>query len=313
MIISASRRTDIPAFYSEWFVNRLKAGYVYTRNPMNPKQISKIVLAADVIDCIVFWTKNAAAMMDKLDTIDSMGYHYYFQWTITPYDKGIERNLPDKPIIIDSFKALSNKIGSHRMIWRYDPVIVSRQFPVAYHVHAFANMCDSLKGYTNKCIFSYVDFYAKISKNIKSIVDREADTQTMLEIAEKFSKIAKRNNISLETCCEQIELGRFGIGHSSCINKQTIETTISGSINAKRALGQREFCGCIESMDIGTYNCCSHGCIYCYATSSEKAVLANKKQHDINSPLLIGRVCSGDTVTERLSKSLKSKQVSLFN
>lgn len=312
MIISASRRTDIPAFYSEWFVNRLKAGYVYTKNPMNPMQISKVSLATEVVDCIVFWTKNAAPMMDKLDTIDSMGYPYYFQWTMTPYDKGVERNLPAKETIMDSFKALSDKIGNHRMIWRYDPIMVSRQFPVTYHVQAFANMCRSLKGYTNKCILSYIDFYTKISKRIKSMVDHEADQKTMLKIAETFSEIAKRNNIALETCCEQIELSQFGIGHSSCINKQTIETIINCSINAKKAPGQRELCGCIESVDIGTYNCCSHGCVYCYATSSEKAVLENIKRHDVNSPLLIGRLCAGDTVTERVAKSLKCRQVPLF-
>ena len=133
MIICASRRTDIPAFYSDWFVNRLKAGYVYVKNPMNPTQISKIPLNTTVVDCITFWTKNAAPMMDNLDIIDVMGYSYYFQWTMTPYGKDIEPNLPDKGRIIDNFKALSDKIGSYRTVWRYDPVIINRQLTIEYH------------------------------------------------------------------------------------------------------------------------------------------------------------------------------------
>lgn len=312
MIISASRRTDIPAFYSEWFVNRLKAGYVYTRNPMNPTQISKIPLNTEVVDCIVFWTKDAAPMMDKLDTIDSMGYAYYFQWTMTPYGKDVERSLPDKEKIMDSFKALSYKIGSQRLIWRYDPIIINRQFPVEYHVQTFAKMCHSLTGYTHKCIFSYVDLYAKIRMSATNSIDREADIQTMLQVAERFSEIAKLNNISLETCAEKIELSQFAIGHSSCINKQTIERIIGYSIHEKKAQGQRELCECIESIDIGSYDCCSHGCVYCYATSSPKAVSENRKQHDVHSPLLTGGICIGDKITERVSKSLKNRQASLF-
>jgi hypothetical protein len=312
MIISASRRTDIPAFYSEWFVNRLKAGYVYVRNPMNPKQISKIPLNTEDIDCIVFWTKNAAPMFDKLDRIDALGYQYYFQWTMTLYGKDIEYNLPEKAKVIDSFKVLSNKIGSHRTIWRYDPIIVSQQFTIEYHVHTFAKMCHLLKGYTNKCIFSYVDLYAKTCKNAKGIIDSEVDILSMLKIAEEFAEIARLNNISLETCSEQIELSQFGIRHAACINKHTIETIIGYAIDRKKAKGQREYCQCIDSVDIGAYDCCPHGCVYCYATASEKAVLENRKRHDVNSPLLIGRPCATDKITERIVKNLKNSQMVLF-
>ncbi|XFO67096.1 hypothetical protein SPSIL_032750 [Sporomusa silvacetica DSM 10669] len=279
---------------------------------MNPKQISKIPLNTEAVDCIVFWTKNAAPMMDKLDTIDALGYPYYFQWTMTPYGKSVEYNLPDKAKVIDSFKALSDKIGSQRTIWRYDPIIISRQFPIAYHVHAFAKMCHLLKGYTNKCIFSYIDLYAKIRKRTKSIVDSETDTQTMFKIAEEFAEIAKLNNISLETCSEQTELSQFGIRHSACINKHTIETIIGYAIDVKKVKGQREYCQCIDSIDIGAYDCCSHGCVYCYATASEKAVLENRKRHDVNSPLLIGRPCVTDKITERITKTLKNSQTVLF-
>ncbi|MBP2656682.1 MAG: hypothetical protein H6Q73_4251 [Firmicutes bacterium] len=312
MIISASRRTDIPAFYSEWFINRLKAGYVYVRNPLNCRQISNIQLNTAVVDCIVFWTKNAAPMLDKLEIIDELGYRYYFQWTLTPYGKTVEYNLPDKSAVIESFKTLSNKIGRQRIIWRYDPVIVSRQFPVEYHIAMFSKLCHELTGYTNKCIFSYVDLYPKIKNRVAGIGASEVDTKTMLEIAAGFSVIAKQCDILLETCCEQIELSQFGIAHAACINKPTVEAIIGYPINEKKAQGQREYCNCIESADIGAYDCCAHGCIYCYGTATAKAVQENIKRHDVNSPLLTGWPCENDKITKRVSKTLKNSQLRLL-
>lgn len=311
MIISASRRTDIPAFYSDWFINRVKAGFVYVKNPMNPRQISKIPLQPGVVDCIVFWTKNAAPLLDKLDILDAMGYHYYFLWTINPYGKDVERNLPDKAKIIDSFKELSNRIGSRRVIWRYDPVIVNRKFTVEYHVVRFRALCHLLQGYTDKCIFSYVDLYAKSRKHASNILEQEVDTQSMMEIAEYFSKIANSHHILLETCSEAIELSQFGIGHSACINKETIEEVIGSEISVRKA-DQRPFCQCIESIDIGAYDCCFHGCIYCYANSSEETLRRNKKIHKAKSPLLIGDISSNDNIVEKVRKTLKKSQIELI-
>lgn len=313
MIISASRRTDISAFYSKWFINRINEGYVYVKNPMNSKQISKISLKQDAVDCIVFWTKNAAPMIEQLDIIDGMDYKYYFLWTITPYGKDVECNLPDKIKIMENFMKLSDRIGNNRIIWRYDPVIVSSQFSVEYHVHNFEKMCRQLQGFTNKCIFSYVDLYNKIRKSAKGIISGEVETQSMLEIAQQFSIIAKQNSIILETCCEQIELSQLGIKHSSCINKQTVEEIIGCSIEVKKAKEQRCFCSCIESIDIGAYNCCSHGCIYCYANVSPNTVLDNIRGHEAASPLLIGRPQAGDKITERVTKKLKNQQISLLD
>lgn len=311
MIISASRRTDIPAFYSDWFINRVKAGFVYVKNPMNARQISKISLHPGVVDCIVFWTKNAAPLMDKLDILDAMGYHYYFLWTINPYGQEVERNLPDKAKIIDSFKVLSNKIGNRRVIWRYDPVMVNQKFTVEYHVERFRSLCQLLQGYTNKCIFSYVDLYAKTRKRAANIIKQEVDTQSMLEIAKCFSEIANSHHILLETCSEAIELSQFGIGHSACINKETIEEVIGSAIFAKKA-EQRSFCECIESIDIGAYDCCFHDCIYCYANSSEKTLHKNKKIHNPESPLLIGDISLNDNIVEKVRKTLIKSQMELI-
>jgi hypothetical protein len=293
-------------------VNRLKDGYVYVKNPMNSKQISKVLLNPEVVDCIVFWTKNAAPMMNKLDLVDEMGFPYYFQWTITPYAKDVEGNLPEKAKIISSFKALSDKIGRHRVIWRYDPIIINRQLTVEYHSENFANMCQLLKGYTNKCIFSYVDLYAKISKNAKGVIGGEIDVQTMLKLAKNFSDIANSNQISLETCCEQIDLGQFGIRHAACINKETIENIVGTAICSTKQPRQRPFCECMESIDIGAYDCCLHGCIYCYANTSGKTVHNKKNKHDVNSPLLIGNVSLNENIVERAQKTLRNSQISLL-
>lgn len=312
MIISASRRTDIPAFYSEWFMNRLQEGFVYIRNPLNPKRISCVLLKPDVIDCIVFWTKNARPMFKHLDQLDGLGYPYYFQFTLTPYNEQLEKHIEDKANIIQGFKMLSDRIGKHRVIWRYDPVVISDSFPLQYHLEAFNELCGSLGQYTSKCIFSYVDLYAKLRRNAEGIAINQISYENMDKIARGFSKIAKRNKIALETCCEAIDLSQYGIGHASCIDKKVIEALVGYSIKVKRDGNQREHCGCIESIDIGAYDSCPHGCVYCYATGNENTVNCNMARHDVHSPLLIGQPTDNDIITEKVVKSLQTAHVLLF-
>lgn len=312
MIISASRRTDIPAFYSEWFVNRLKEGFVDVKNPMNPKQVSRILLNSEVVDCIAFWTKNANPMLERLDIIDAMGYPYYFQFTLTPYDDSVEKYLEDKQKILNGFKKLSDRIGKQQVIWRYDPVIVNDSFSIDYHLDSFFKLCNSLKDHTNKCIFSYVDLYCKTKRNAKGIVDNEVNVENMNRIAQGFSEIARNNHIALESCSEEIDLNKYDIYHTSCIDKKIIEDIIGCSINVKEDQNQRKQCGCIESIDIGAYDCCPHGCVYCYATSNEETVLSNIKQQDNQSSLLVGQLRAGDKITVRAVRSLKNSQLSLY-
>jgi hypothetical protein len=312
MIISASRRTDIPAFYSEWFVNRLKAGFVYVKNPLNSKQISNILLTPDKVDCIVFWTKNAQPMLSSLDKIDGMGYSYYFQFTLTPYDRSLERNLGNKQEILQGFKRLSERIGKQRVIWRYDPIIINERFSVEYHLQSFDKLCYELCGYTTKCVFSYVDIYAKMGKLVKEIIGNQVGIDNMNKIAQGFANIAKENQIILETCSEEIDLSQYGIHHAACIDQKTIESITGYAINSKKDKNQRQACGCIESVDIGAYNSCFHGCIYCYATLNDRMIQNNRRCHDVHSPLLIGQPEINDKITDRLVKSLKSTQVPLF-
>lgn len=306
MILSVSRRTDIPAFYAEWFMERLRQKYVLVRNPFNAHSISRIPLSPENVDTIVFWTKNSKPIHKYLDEIDELGYKYYFQYTITPYKNDLEEKVQDKKEIVETFKKLSEKIGSEKVILRYDPVILSDNYTIDFHKKAFARLSDLLAPYTKKIIFSFLDDYKKISKNIKQLNIKEISEEEMYIIAENFSSIAKDNGLIIESCAEQIDLGRFGINHGKCIDDELIEKITGYKISAGKD-NQRNACGCIKCIDIGEYNTCMHKCLYCYANINKDAAFKNYKLHDKNSPLLIGYVDGiKDKITDRNIKDTKS-------
>jgi DNA repair photolyase len=311
MILSVSRRTDIVAFYLDWFFNRLKEGYVLVRNPMNYHQVSKIYLSASDIDCIVFWTKDPTNILDKISMLDD--YIYYFHITITGYDRKIEPNVAPKEHIIKSFQKLSQIIGSERVIWRYDPIIISRDIDVEYHRKKFEFIASQLSGYTQRCTISFVDMYKKTERNMKGLNVQNISDAQKIEIATAISEIARAYGLKVETCCEDIDLSRVGICHGKCIDDEHIARISGRRINAKKDKNQRAACGCVESVDIGVYNTCKHGCLYCYANYSNKAVNSNVKMHDPRSPMLIGNVEPDDVITERKAQRLIDSQVSFFD
>lgn len=306
MILSVSRRTDIPAFYSEWFMERLRQKYVLVRNPFNIHSISRIPLSPENVDAIVFWTKNSKPIHRYLDEIDELGYKYYFQYTITPYKNDLEEKVQDKKEIVETFKKLSEKIGSEKVILRYDPVILSDNYTIDFHKKAFARLCDLLAPYTKKIIFSFLDDYKKISKNIKQLNIKEISEEEMYIMAEYFADTAKKYNLKIESCAEQIDLERFGINHGKCIDDELIEKITGYKISAGKD-NQRNACGCIKCIDIGEYNTCMHKCLYCYANINKDAAFKNYKLHDKKSPLLIGYVDEiKDKITDRNIKDTKS-------
>jgi len=307
MIISASRRTDIPAFYSEWFYNRLKDGFVYVKNPMNHRQISKISLKPDVVDCIVFWTKNPKKMIPDIKIIDNLGIAYYFQFTLNSYDQEIETNVPLKTGLIDTFINLSERIGKNRVIWRYDPILLTEKVTIDYHIKYFKYLASKLHKYTNKCIISFVDFYKKCQRNLKPINPIEFNDQIKLQLAESLQAIALKYDLILETCSEDIELSSIGITHGKCIDDELIQGLCRGKIKIGKDKNQREACGCVTSIDIGAYNTCEHGCLYCYANYNQDIVLKNIEKHNPTSPLLFGKVGPHDKVSERKVKKLIDK------
>ncbi|HBN84925.1 MAG TPA: hypothetical protein DDZ89_13905 [Clostridiales bacterium] len=311
MIISASRRTDIPAFYSEWFFNRIKEGYVLVRNPMNAHQVSRIDLSPDLVDCIVFWTKNPEPMLSRLDELKN--YKYYFQFTLTSYDETIEPNVPVKMKLIDTFINLSNQIGKERVIWRYDPIILTDVFTKDCHYKRFEKLARHLSPYTNKCVISFVDLYRKTERNLKDIEFFPITNCDMEEIAKILSDISLKYGLSIDTCSESINLEKYHIGHSKCVDDQLISKILGAKLTIEKDPNQRETCGCVKSIDIGAYNTCTHECLYCYANFSKNTVAKNISQHNSKSPLLFGELTESDQVKDRDMKSYIDKQMSIIN
>lgn len=303
MILSVSRRTDIPAFYSEWFFNRIKDGFVYVRNPMNRHQISKIKLSPALIDCIVFWSKNPRPMLNKLDLLKD--YMYYFQFTINPYNIGMEVGVPKKDTIIETFKQLSEKVGPKRVIWRYDPILLSNEVDIAYHLKYFEVIASRLKGYTTTCVISFVDQYKKTQRNLRNTTARVPHCNEMVLLAIEIVKIATTYGIKVQSCAEEIELVQMGIQHGRCIDNILIEDLLGTKLIVSKDKNQRLECGCVQSIDIGEYNTCSHNCLYCYANYNKDLVNRNQQRHDPLSPLLIGNVELSDVVKERVIKSFR--------
>ncbi len=312
MILSASRRTDIPNYYSDWFLNRIKQGCVYVRNPMNPRQISKIPLSPNVVDCIVFWTKNPRPMLTKLDALSD--YAYYFQFTLTCYGTDIEQNVPDKHReIIPTFQELSKKIGAERVILRYDPILFTNQYTPEYHINAFAQIAEKLRGYTQKCVISFVDIYTKNQKAMQKLQVYDLASPAQTAFATTIAQIARDNGMQMASCAEAVDLFACGIAHNCCIDKDLIAQIAGCTIHADKDKNQRKECGCIESIDIGTYNTCQNACQYCYANHSPQSVAQSCQTYDENSPVLCGQITAEDKITERFVKSFKERQMTIWD
>lgn len=311
MIISASRRTDIPSYYSEWFFNRLEAGFVCTRNPMNPRQVSRISLSPEVVDGFVFWTKNPTPMLDRLSALTD--FPYYFQFTLTAYGADMEAGLPSKnDVLIPAFQALSRRIGPARIIWRYDPIILTPKYTIGYHIHYFEELAKRLSGYTEKCVISFVDPYRHLTAVSKNMQFLPLENAGIYELAGRFSDIAGKYNLTLETCAEAIDLSRFGIRHGHCIDGALFEKITGVPFALTKDKNQREECGCMTGMDIGMYDTCRNGCKYCYANHSSAVLHKNILAHDPASPLLCGNITPEDIVKDRKMGSCKMRQMRLF-
>jgi hypothetical protein len=309
MILSVSRRTDIPAFYGEWFINRLTTAEVMVRNPMNARQVTVIPLSPENVDCIVFWTKNPSDFLQYLDQIDSLGYKYYFLFTLNSYDKGIEENVDYKKKIIQTFQQLSNRIGPERVIWRYDPIILSSRYDLAYHSKGYEYLAKTLAGYTQECVISFLDQYKKIESNMRRLDVMTPEFSDIEIIADRLSSISRQYGMRMSSCAHKFDLSRYNISHSKCIDDDLIEKVTGRKIRVKKDPSQREVCGCVESRDIGSYNTCQHFCRYCYANCGRDAVRKNIEQYDPHSPLLCDRL-KGDEV---ISKYRKSKSLIVEN
>ena len=293
MILNVSGRTDIVAFYSKWFLNRLKEGYVDVRNPFNPNLVSRINF--DDVDLILFCTKNPIPIVDKLDNIK---IPYIFHITITPYKNDIEPNLPSKSDIIKAVKKISTTIGIENVYVRYDPIFISEKYNVEYHIKAFTKLCSLLKGYVKTIIVSFIDNYQNVRKNLPYLKHRSFTEEDYKLIGENFSKIAKNNNMVVQTCFEERNLTEYGFTKGECMSKE-LAFKLTGKTYKKWQARKGSACNCVELVDIGVYNSCNHLCKYCYANYDESKVKININNHDINSSLLIGHINSNDIIKPR--------------
>ena len=309
MIINTGQRTDIPAFYSKWFINRIKEGYVLVRNPYYPSLVTKFILDPKVVDVIGFSTKNPRPMFQYLDQISQFKQFWYI--SITCFGKDIEPNVPHVNEVIEDFKFLSKKVGINSIAWRYTPIIVNEKYPLSRHIKAFEYFASKLSGYTSLVVFGFVDLYDNVKKNnpeIKDITDEEK-----VYLAKEFLKIANKYNMKLRLCSKEKWLQEYGIDVNGCMRLEDYEKAIGTKLIPNQKMQARKnYCSCFLSNDIGAYSSCLHLCKYCYANNNKNLVLRNYYNHDDNSPFLIGNSLPNDIVKEAKQQSWIEKNERLF-
>lgn len=299
VIVSASRSTDIPAFYADWFLGRLKAGYSVWVNPFNQERYR--VLFNDT-RMIVFWSKNPKPMLERLDEVESLGFkQYYFQFTLNDYvTEGLEPNVPPVAERIDTFRHLARRIGKERVIWRFDPLLLSNYLTVDVLLEKIASIGHELQGATEKLVFSFADIqaYRKVGKNLSGTNCREFSSEEKIEFAKGLRDVNLSLGLEMATCAEDIDLSEYGIKHNKCVDDDLMvrlfhdDAKLMDFIGAeydmidgwtikksRKDKGQRKACGCIVSKDIGMYNTCPHLCRYCYANSSDNVVRRNYQKY----------------------------------
>jgi len=293
MILNVSGRTDIVAFYSEWFWNRYQEGFLDVRNPFHRKLVSRISFKD--VDLILFCTKNPIPILKYLDKIEKP---ILFHVTLTPYKKDIEPNVPPKGEVIEAIKKISTIIGIENIYVRYDPIFLSDKYTLEYHKKAFSHMCYLLDGYISHIIVSFLDDYKNV-RNHKSILKYQELTESDYEeIGRSFSKIASNYHMTVQTCFEERNLLEYGFMKQDCLSHE-LAWRLTGKTYSKWKARKGKLCHCVEMVDVGDYNSCSHFCRYCYANYDEKKVKENCKKHDASSSLLIGKLESDDTIKER--------------
>lgn len=294
MILNVSGRTDIVGFYTEWFMNRYKEGFVDVRNPFNPKMVSRIKF--ENVDLILFCTKNPIPILDRLKEIDKP---ILFHVTLTPYKEDIEPNVPNKKDIIEAIKKLSEIIGKDKLTIRYDPIFLSDKYNLEYHVKAFDKVCNLLDGYVNKILVSFIDNYKNVRKNEKTLNFREFTEKDYETIGRSFSNSAKKHNMIVHTCFEDRNLLEYGFAKGECLSHE-LAFKLTGKTYKNWTARKEQKCNCVKMVDIGVYNSCKHFCKYCYANFDERQVNNNYIKHNKNSSLLIGNLNNGDIIKERV-------------
>ena len=309
MIINTGQRTDIPAFYAEWFANRLREGFVCVRNPYDPNRVSRYRLDPAVVDAICFCTKNPVPMFPYMEMLRVFGQLWFV--TITPYGRDIEPNVPDKHRLLEAFRELSDKVEADSIVWRYDPILISDRYSPDYHIRAFEQMASALDGYTRSVVISFIDLYPKVRKNFPEA--REVSREQRLELGKAIIGIASAHGMTVKPCAEGDELAAYGADCGGCTRISDYEKAIGKRLIAPKTKGARAACACYLSCDIGAYNTCRHLCRYCYANAEPEKVLAHSRLHDPHSPFLIGSYQPDDVIHDVPQRSWADEQMSFID
>lgn len=294
MILNVSGRTDVVAFYSEWFLKRYEEGYVDVRNPFNEKLVSRIYF--EDVDLILFCTKNPLPIIDSLEKIKKP---IIFQITITPYKNDIEPNVISKREIITAVKRIKEIIGSDNIYIRYDPIFISPKYNIEYHLKSFDRLCSLLNGYTKHIIVSFIDEYKNVKRNQLILNKKELNESDYKRLGEGFSRSARKNNMTVQTCFEERNLVEYGFQKGECLSHE-LAFKLTGKTYKSWKARKGNNCNCVQMVDIGFYNSCKHFCKYCYANFDEEKVNKNYQKHNKNSSLLIGEIQKDDIIKRRI-------------
>ncbi len=307
MIIQTGQRTDIPAFYADWFANRLREGYVMVRNPFNRTSVTRYELDPEVVDMIGFCSKDPAPMLKYMDMLEA--YHQYWFVTITPYGRDIEPNVPPYQDVMETFRSISERVGINCIGWRYDPILINDEWTAERHIEVFRRMCEGLKGYTKTCVISFIQLYNKVKRGYPEA--RHVSDENRLRITTEFVKIAGDVGMTIKPCGDSHGLENTGADCRGCMTLEVYEEAIGHRLNAPSNPKNRKECSCYLTGDIGEYNTCGHLCRYCYANVDADIVRKNMSMHDPKSPFLIGHAEPSDELHMAAQKSWIDRQMTL--
>ena len=300
MLLNISGRTDIINYYSDWLFKRFEAGFAYSRNSLFQNSVRRYELTPEKVDCIIFGSKNYEPVLDRIHLITER-FNTYFNYTITAYGKDIEPGVPEVETSIETFLALSKIVGARRLVWRYDPILLTGKYTVSRHIETFDYISERLAGRIDRCIFSFVEMYKKHETNLPELI--AITPKEMDVIAGQLGAIAAKRGIVIQTCGPEENYARYGIETSGCVTLGMLAKANDLEFRSLKHKGFRKGCHCIESRDLGALNSCLNGCKYCYANKNAELPRENYKQHDPNSPLLLGQLKSTDNLQDGAQKS----------
>lgn len=297
VIINTGMRTDAVQYYSDWLLRRFAEGFVLVRNPRFPEKVTRYRLDPAVVDCVVFCSKDYAPILPRLHEITDR-FNAYFFYTITAYGRDVEPGVPPLQESVETLRRLSAQVGKRRVVWRYDPVLLSRAYTTAVHERTFDYLAGQLAPYVDRCVFSFVEPYRKLDRNMPDLLPLMEEERDYM--AELLGGIAARHGLPLQICaCSNHGYERYGILPAGCMQLNRMGAANGVRFRPRKHRGMRPGCGCVDTRDIGAYNSCPNRCRYCYANAdAEGAARAYRERHDPESPLLLGHVRPGDVVTE---------------